>query len=238
MNIPQRYATELRRRLRAQAVWPPTQAIEPGDYGEFDGGIFTRLGNITTDFGVPYAVESGGHRAEKFQYHGEREQSVGAGVEAAFAGVEAGAQILLASASSFFVSVAEFDIVRLQSQRTVAVRLHEAPGWRFLKYDVVWEMFQGSDLVFYGSETGSAAIKLHGSTPDLALFQSAGKIGASLRFATNSAVGVQFRGSPGQVVGIAVNLFRVKLVGDPLAMSFDDDADPFERIEGYDDGVG
>lgn len=216
-------------------MWPPLQAIEPGDYGEYDGGIFTRLGNLKTDFGVSYVVEPGAHRGERFAFHSESSRSSEIGLQGGAAGVTGGARIALANEASFFVSLSESDAVRLQSPRAVATALREVSGWRHLRFYVVWELLRGRDLVFFGSESGGASVELHGNSPDLALFQSAGKVGASLRFSASAAAGVQVRGAPGELAGFAVNVFRVKAVGDPLLMDFDEFSDGVEKIQDWDD---
>lgn len=235
MNLPKQYAKALRRGLRAQAVWPPLQAIEPGDYGEYDGGIFTRIGNLKTDFGVSYVVETGARRGERFAFHSESSRGGEIGLQGGAAGAAGGAQISLTSESSFFVSLSECDAVRLQSPRAVASALREVSGWRHLRHFVVWELLRGRDLVFFGSELGGAAVGLHGNSGDLALFQSVGKVGASLRFSASAAAGVQVRGAPGELAGFAVNVFRVKAVGDPLLMDFDGFNDGVEKIQDWDD---
>ncbi len=216
MNLPKRYAKSLRSDLRVRAVWPPMQAIEPGDYGEYEGGIFTRRGNITEDFGVPYTLEPGGHRVEKFQYHSEHGRSGGLTVSGGSAGIE----VSLASTHSFFLSVSSCELVHLQRKRAVAELLREAPGWRFLKYHVVWELLRGRDLVFFGSEQGGGGVEVRGSAPDVGAFAAAGEVGASLQFATRGAVGLQFRGAPGEPASFAVNVFRVRRAGDLVALSF------------------
>lgn len=235
MAIPRDYARALRKNLRAQAAWPPIQALQPGDYGEFEGGIFSRIGNLTTDFGVPCEVESGGHRAERFEYHSERESSLNAGLRGGAGGAEAGLELELSRASSFYVSVADCDLVRLKSPRSVAMRLREAEGWRYLRYYVVWELFRGHDLVFYGSEAGGSRVQIRGSTADVKLFQATGKVGGSLGFAASSAALVKFRGAAGEEANFAVNVFRVKRVGDALDMDFEEDRSPLELLEDYGD---
>lgn len=220
MNLPKHYAKSLRSNLRVQAVWPPIQAIVPGDYGEYEGGIFTPRGNITTDFGVPSALESGGHLAEKFQYHSEHGRSGGLAVSGGSAGTEAGIEVSLANTNAFFLSVSSCELVRLQSKRAVAELLREVPDWRFLKYYVVWELFRGRDLVFFGSEQGGGGVTVRGSTRDLGAFAAAGTVGLSLQFATRGAVDLQFRGAPDEPASFAVNVFRVRRAGDLVAMSF------------------
>lgn len=230
MSIPRQYSQALRTNLRARAVWPPTAALAPGDYGVFSGGVFSRIGNIRTDFGVSYIVESGGHKAEKFQFHSERSAHTGLDLNAGLAGVDAAVSIALDTRSSFFVSVAEFDVERLQSPRAVALALREVSGWSHLRYFVVWELFKGEDLLFFGSESGGSAVQIRGSTEDMKLLQKVGKVGASLEFGFSGDVGVQIRGAPGQTATFALNLFRGKLVGDPLALSFDTFAPPDDEV--------
>lgn len=234
MNLPKEYAKALRRGLKAQAVWPPLQAIEPGDYGEYEGGVFTRIGNLRTDFGVSYAVEPGASRGERFVFHSESSRGLEVGLQGGAAGASGRAQISLASERSFFASASETDALRLKSPRAVATALRAAPGWRHLRHFVVWELMRGRDLVFFGSESGGAAVELRGESGDLALFQSAGKVGASLRFVANAATGVQLRGAPGELANFAVNVFRVKAIGDPLEMDYDGFEGGFEKIEDWD----
>lgn len=230
MSIPRQYSLALRTNLRARAAWPPTAALAPGDYGVFSGGVFSRLGNIRTDFGVPYVVESGGHQAEKFQFHSERSTHSGVDLDVGLAGADAALSIGLDARSSFFVSVAAFEVERLQSPRAVALALHEVSGWSHLRYFVVWELFRGEDLLFFGSESGASSIEVRGSTDDVKLLRRAGKVGASLEFQVRGDVGIQIRGGAGQPATFALNLFRAKLVGDPLALAFDGSAPPDDNV--------
>lgn len=195
---------------------------------------FTRRGNITEDFKVPYRDEPGGYLAEKFQYHSEHERSGGASLIAASSGIEGGVEISLASAESFFLSVASCDLVRMKAKHDVAEMLRDEPEWRFLKYFVVGELFRGRDLVFFGSEQGGRAVAVCGSTPDVTAFTAAGKVGASVRFATSGSVGLQFHGAPGEPVSFAVNVFRVRRVGDLVALSFALD-DPLTDVADLDE---
>ena len=184
------------------------------------------------DFGVPYVLESGGRRTEQFRYHSESTHSGESSIEGGTVGIEAGIDISLAGASSFFVSAAECEIVRLQRLRATALALRAKAGWKFLKYHVVWELFRGTELVFFGSKSGGATVELRGSTPDITRFQSAGKLGASLHFTSKGAMSLQLRAAPGEVASLAVNVFRVRRIADPLTMSFaaggDEDPDLVE----------
>lgn len=240
MSIAREYTRVLRRHLRCYAVWPPTLAVVPGDYGVFQGGVFNRLGNVLTDFGVDYVTEDGGHQADKFQYESSRSTSAGLTGAAELSGVKAELGISLTDKSSFFVSVSEFDVDRLQSPRQVALRLRAHPQWPRLRYYVVWQLYKGHDLLFFGSESGGAEVKIRGDTTDIKLLQSAGKIGASLEFATAGEVGVQIKGSEDQLAGFAVNLFRVKVVGAEPMVTFGtggepDEDDPLEYLDPEDD---
>jgi hypothetical protein len=240
MTIAREYTRVLRRHLRCYAVWPPTLAVVPGDYGVFQGGVFNRLGNITTDFGVDYVTEDGGHQAEKFQYESSRSTSAGLSAAAEFSGVKAELDVALTDKSSFFVSVSEFDVERLQSPRHVALRLRAHAQWPRLRYYVVWQLYKGRDLLFFGSESGGATVKIRGDTTDIKLLQSVGKVGGSLEFATAGEVGVQIKGSEDEPAGFAVNLFRVKVVGAEPLITFGtggepDDDDPLDYLDADDD---
>lgn len=242
MTIAREYTRVLRRQLRCYAVWPPTLAVVPGDYGVFRGGVFNRLGNITTDFDVDYVTEDGGRQADKFQYESSRSSAAGLSAAAEVSGVQAELDLALTDRSSFFVSVSEFDVERLQSPRRVALRLRAHDQWPCLRYYVVWQLYKGRDLLFFGSESGGATVKIRGDTTDIKLLQSTAKVGASLEFTTAGDVGVQIKGSPNALAGFAVNLFRVKVVGaDPLVAfgtggeQENEDDDPLEYLDPDDD---
>lgn len=234
MSLPRQYSRTLRNHLRCHAVWPPTTAVAPGDYGEFVGGIWKRIGNITVDFDVPVAVEPGGSRAERFLYHSDAGTGAHLDVGAALAGLEAELDISLERRTSFFISVAGFDIDRLASVRQVATRLRERPGWRHLRYFVVSELLHGHDLLFYGSESGSAGVKVRGETEELKLFRDVGRLSPALSFSSRGEVGLQVRGAADVPTGFGINLFRVRAIGaDPMDLSFGGpvDDDPVEHLE-------
>lgn len=221
MSIAREYTRALRRHLRCHAVWPPTLAVVPGDYGVFVRGVWNRIGNVTTDFGVEYVTEPGGHQAEKFQYQSTRTSTGGVQASVAYLGAEAELAVSLSERASFFVSLSEFDVDRLQSPRNVAVRLRAHPQWTCLRYYVAWELYRGHDLLFFGSESGGAGVTIRGDTEELKALQTVGKLGASLEFSTVGEVSMQIKGSERALAGFGVNLFRVRAVGaEPLALTF------------------
>ncbi|WAS98329.1 hypothetical protein [Nannocystis punicea] len=213
MSIAREYTRSLRKHLRCRAVWPPLLDVQPGDYGVFRGGVFVRVGHLTTDFGVPLVVEPGGRRADKFQYHSEGSRGFAGAAELAVGDAAAELQIGLSRRSSFFVSVAELDVDRLQSPRQIALGLRDRDDWPFLRYFVVGELFKGRDLLFYGSEAGDASVTLRGDPPDLLRFQKFGKLSGSLQIAATGDCRLQYRGSPDVTAAIGLNLFRIKRVG-------------------------
>lgn len=241
MSLPGRYSQTLRQQLRCHPVWPPTTAVSPGDYGVFVRGIWTRIGHITTDFGVDVAVEPGGSRAERLLFHSDRSFGAALDIEVALARVEAELDISLAGSASFFVSAAGLDVTRLTSVRQIAAGLRERPGWRHLRYYVVAELLHGQDLVFYGSESGSAGVKVRGETALLERFRRSGRLSPGLGFASHGQVDLQLRGSSDASTALGLKLFRVRAVGaDPVAVSFggpaeDDPVDPLEHDDDPDD---
>jgi hypothetical protein len=50
------YTRELHKELGMYAAWTPDSTFRLGDYGELDGRVFKRLGNITDDFNI--AIQS------------------------------------------------------------------------------------------------------------------------------------------------------------------------------------
>lgn len=220
MSIAREYTRSLRKHLRCRAVWPPLIDVKPGDYGVFRGGVFARVGHLTTDFGVPVVVEPGGRRTDKFQYHSDGELGFGAAAEVAYGPAEVGLEIGLTRRSSFFVSVSELDVDRLQSPRRIALALRERDDWPFLRYFIVHETYKGRDLLFYGSESGGSGVTVRAEPLELRRFQQLGKLGASVQIVATGDVGLQYRGSPDVVAAVGLNLFRVKRVGlDPLAVA-------------------
>ncbi|MDC0719435.1 hypothetical protein [Nannocystis bainbridge] len=245
MSIAREYTRSLRRHLRCRAVWPPLLDVRPGDYGVFRGGVFVRIGHVTTDFGVPVVVEPGGRRADKFQYHSEGSLGFGGAAELAVGEAGAALDINLSRRSSFFVSVAELDVDRLQSPRQIALALRERDDWPFLRYFVVGELFKGRDLLFYGSEAGDAGVTLRGDPPELLRFQQFGRLGGSLQIAATGDCRLQYRGSPEVTAAIGLNLFRIKRLGvaplayalatPPAAPRLAGDDDELDLLDGGDD---
>ena len=241
MSLPRQYSQALRQQLRCHPVWPPTTPVAPGDYGTFVGGIWTRLGAVTTDFGVPVEVEHGDSRAEGFRFHSDGSFGAQLGAEAALARIDAELDISLTSRDSFFVSVAGLAVTRLTSARQVAAGLRERPDWRHLRYYVVSELVHGPDLLFYGSESGASGVKIRGNAALLERFRSSGRLSPGLGFASHGRVDLQIRGTSDTSTGLGLHLFRVRAVGaDPVALSFggpidDDPIDPLEGSEPDDD---
>lgn len=234
MSLSRQYARTLRKHLRCHAVWPPATAVAPGDYGVFVRGLWTRVGNVTIDFGVPISVEPGGNRLERFVYQSDSNLGGGGQVAGAIGSVDAELAISLAERSSFYVSVADFDVDRLTSIRKVALALRDRPSWAHLRTYVVWETLHGRDLVFYGSDAGEAGVKVRGEAASVKQFRDAGKLSADLSFTMSGEVGVQFRTPPGGLADIGVNLFRVRSVGaTPESLSFggDGEDDPVDYLE-------
>jgi hypothetical protein len=51
------YTREVHKELNLYGAWPPDTNFRLGDYGEFAGCIFKRIGNITDDFGISLQEE-------------------------------------------------------------------------------------------------------------------------------------------------------------------------------------
>lgn len=51
------YTRELHKELGMYAAWTPDATFRLGDYGELDGKVFKRLGNITDDFNISIQSE-------------------------------------------------------------------------------------------------------------------------------------------------------------------------------------
>lgn len=59
MGLADRYCENIHKNIEPYyATWLPTVPVKLGDYGKMDGKIFIRQGNITTDFGVNFTVET------------------------------------------------------------------------------------------------------------------------------------------------------------------------------------
>lgn len=234
MSLARHFNRTLRKHLRCQAVWPPATAVAPGDYGVFVGGLWTRVGNITVDFGVPFETEPGGNQLDRFLYHSDTKDVGDVKVGAAMGTMSGELSISLSDRAAFFVSVADFDILRLRSVRKVALALRDRPSWSHLRNYVVWETFHGRDLVFCGSDSGASGLQIRGDMDNVKLFRDTGRLSPELGFTATGDVSVHFHSPPGGRTDFGVNLFRVKAVGaDPESLSFGagDEDDAVEHLD-------
>src|SRR5687768_12527659 len=73
MGVPNQFNDIIQNHLNVFAAWIPiVNKYTLGDYGIFADGVFSKLGNITEDFGVTFKEGSGSDASIDFTSEGAR----------------------------------------------------------------------------------------------------------------------------------------------------------------------
>ena len=161
------YTREIHRELNMYAAWTPDATYRLGDYGEFDGHIFRRIGNISDDFNIPIKPEEFPDREITHTSEGAVAVSVAAEVDSQ--GRVTGSAKLnvnFSRANSVFFQAVGVKTRRIQNMKQVGdalIGVYQRKGreWR-LEMAVVTEIRSAATMVALISKKSNVGIGLKG----------------------------------------------------------------------------
>ncbi len=228
MGVASAFNRVLREHVHIHAAWVPvTSPITLGDYGVWRDGVFAPIGNIR-EYGVPIERVSGRGVQLDFTSSGVRETRVVGGASVpAFPAVDVGGELQLefANAESFMLKAGTLRSTRITNIAAITRALVKAwrgggaQRWR-LRYKIVSEVFEGSDVLLLATTQKRTRVQLRGSARALSRLRG-GQADASLDVCSNKHLGLKIVGGSG-VIGLG--LFRVRACGTP-SLSFVDDGE-------------
>jgi hypothetical protein len=191
----------LREQLGINAAWlPVTNNFALGDYGVMTEGIFVKLGNIETDFGVTLDKAIGPSVLLTFTSKGTTISRVtGSAKVDAFPGSnsEATLAVEFTSESSFLLN-ANLTLLELENVNQAAYAIFTNPAWEHwrYKYRIVRSTYTGKHCTIISSNSSNARIELSGAAHALKQFDAGG--GAiGITATSKKAIGLDLVGASG-----------------------------------------
>lgn len=230
MDTHDLYDSTLRGALGCRAVWPPViTAVQLGDYGVVDGGVFRRLGNVA-DFGLAFTTTRGQPSRLDLSTSDVRLTRLAGGVKvptlAGLGDVAASVRIEFGRSDGFVLRCARVELDEIAdlgalARRLLAARAPDGQRWRPLAWRLVWQRFSGRDVFFFAARSAGSHVELDGSAALLhGIDAAAGSAGLSRHRA--AGLGLEIVGDSGP---LGLGLARVKLIGG-VKFFADDPDDP------------
>jgi hypothetical protein len=230
MGLGSRFAEFLRREQRMHAVWPPVvSAVELGDYGAFDDGVFVRLGNIA-EFGVAFVSRpSGAIQALRVVSNGVSVTRLQAGQQVpeitAEPDVQAEVKVHFAREYSFLVYATAVEALEISAVEAVASQLAQTSGWKhgLWGWKVVAKRYTASQTILLASREAQTDFSLHGEASLLADFDHNLGLQATVEHQSNKAMALELRAGRGP---IGLELFRIGRGGHAVVAKAPDEQAP------------
>lgn len=207
MGIPNQFNDIIQKHLNVFAAWVPiVNKFRLGDYGIFSDGVFSRLGNITDDFGVTFKEASGETAHIDFTSEGASVVKTGANAGVNIAGggeVKAKVQIEFSREKSFLVQSPTISVTTIDDVNELAKRLKATGKWDG-QWKVVYQVYNAVDAVVISTIAAGTKLDFSGDVSALGQLKLGG---AGVNVDTNKALGLKINGKNG-VIGLG--LFRLK----------------------------
>jgi hypothetical protein len=207
MGVPNQFNDIIQKHLNVFAAWVPiVNKYSLGDYGIFADGTFSKLGNITEDFGVTFTQGSGSDASIDFTSDGASvlKFSGGATVDVIPEGdIKASIQIEFTKEKSFLVKSPTITVVTIENVNEVAKKLRATGNWDG-QWKVVFQVYNALDAAIVSTIEAGTKLTFSGDATALKEFKL-GNVGVNVD--TNKTLGLKINGKTG-VIGLG--LFRVK----------------------------
>lgn len=161
------YTREIHRELNLYAAWTPETTFRLGDYGEFDGKIFKRIGNIRNDFNIAIQEETFPDNEITFTSEGAVKVNVAAEVDAQGRTTgEARLDVAFDRADAVFLQASGVKTHKVSNMKAVGdalIAAYQRRGrdWR-LNMAVITETKSAANLVVLISRKRNVATRLRG----------------------------------------------------------------------------
>ena len=209
MGIAKDFNKLVHDQIRVHAAWlPVTNTFQVGDFGVISEGVFVRMGNIRSDFGVDFQTQPGAQSDLDFKSERVRVFRLTAGAEVNVFPDEplaAKLRIEFERANSFMLK-ASVTVQEMSSVFDAARRLATQQAWDEGKFKCVAATFTGENAIVLSSRSNNTVFEIGGKADALKKLEL-GNAEAELTFSGNSSLGLEVIGRTG-VVGL--RLFQVK----------------------------
>lgn len=161
------YTRELHKELNMYAAWTPESTFRLGDYGEFDGKIFKRIGNITNNFNIAVQEEVSDDSAITFTSEGAVNVTVAAEVDTQGRTTgNAKLNVEFDRANAVFFQATGVKTHRVKNTKQVGdalIKVYQQRGrdWR-LNMAVITEIKTAEDMVALISKKRNVGVRLRG----------------------------------------------------------------------------
>jgi len=208
MGLAKDFNELLQKEIRIQAAWLPiTNTFQVGDFGVISDGVFNRMGNITSDFNVPFTVKPGAANNLNFTSQKVRVTKFQAGAEVSSFGaedVDAKLRIEFGKDRSFFLRAA-LSSSEMEGIFKAAGDLANKPRFNPGKFKVVSAVYTGTNCTILSSRESNASVEIEAKAGALKKLDL-GSAEAGLSFSSKSGMGLEILGESG-TVGLV--LFKV-----------------------------
>lgn len=212
MGIAKDFNNVLHDQLHVLAAWlPVTNTFQLGDFGVISDGVFVRMGNVASDFGVNFESQAGQPGKLDFKSESVRVFRFAANASvAAFPGedVDGALKIEFGKERSFYLK-AGLTVTEIKSVFKAAQDLASKPRWDAGKFKVVSAVYNGTNCAILSSKESNASVEISGKTGALKRLEL-GAADAGLTFTSKTKMGLELLGETG-IVGLS--LFRVEKSG-------------------------
>ena len=209
MGIAKDFNDVVHDQIKVHAAWlPVTNTYQVGDFGVISEGVFARMGNIRSDFGIDFQTNAGPPSQLDFKSANVRVVRFTAGAEVnAFPddALEAKLRIEFGRERSFYLKAA-LNVQELASVFEAARKIAVLPAWNEGKFKVVAATYTGQNCVVLSSRQNNTAIEIGGKADALKKLELGGA-SADFAWTANSTLGLEIMGQTG-VIGL--KLFQVK----------------------------
>lgn len=214
MGIAKDFNKIIHKEIDLHAAWlPVTNTFTLGDFGVISDGVFVRMGNVESDFGVGFASQSGPGTRLDFKSDHVRSIRIVAGAEVAVwpgDDVEASLKIEFRKEKSFYLKAA-LTMSEMTSPFAVARALSEQPRWDAGKFKVISAVYSGKGCVILSSRASDACFELTGKSGALKKLE-VGSADIGIAASSKSGMGLEVMGGSGVV---ALRMFRLERSGQP-----------------------
>lgn len=187
MSLAKRYTREIRKQLKRFAAWEPGTPLQLGDYGQLDGALFQRIGNVS-QLGVAFSALDDG-TSDRISYASKgavdfsTDLDADADVPAAVRG-KAALKVSFKTESAVMFNAADVHFEAMADQRELGRQILElyAEGEWDARHSIIVELSRAGSTTVIISAGSSASILLvaEGDVPNVDLADASLKIAPSV----------------------------------------------------------
>lgn len=231
-GLAKTYSQIVKKELNAHAAWfPVTNALEVGDYGLIEDGTFRPIGKIAQQYpDIEIKAQPGNQTNIDFKSEGTNavvtDMQGNAKSFQALGDAEGQLKITMSKANSAMIK-ASITSSQMTNVADVASRLRKKKDWQH-RYKVVSAVYVGENATVFCSREADTELIISGKA-DILQAVEAGKADVALNVSANKS-GVFH--SVGKTGVIAIDLFKLKMLGRGVSVLGETDQEQIEMVAG------